>query len=95
MRRHDNARGRTVFAQLLDRLDIGEGIHARSAVLFREGDAEQAHFGHLPDVIHREFLGLVDLRREGLDLFHRKLMYHLMDVQMHFVLFEIHVPFLL
>jgi len=60
-------RGRSA-ADLLHRDDVRRVTHPGTAVLFFDGDAEQAQGAHLFPQVHRKLIGAVDLGRARGDL---------------------------
>ena len=59
--------GGTGPGDFLDRHNMGQIAHARSAIFLRDRDAKEAEFAHLFPKIGGKFVGLIDVPGDGLD----------------------------
>jgi hypothetical protein len=82
--RHDHAVRRVCFADLFEREDVGEGVHACAAICFGDFDAHEAHPAHFFDGGLGEFSALIMFGRDGRDLVFGKIAGGVAD---HFVFF--------
>jgi len=88
--RHDRRMRSVSGGDLHHRQDVGDRVHARTAVFFRHFDAHQTVLAQQADVLQRELAGTIVVFGAGRDFFLRDTARNVLQHQLLFGKAEIH-----